>query len=489
MSIALSCWTNWLDRGLRVAMGGVLLAGWGLAVGCASRTVDGEGMDGQPYRVVKTFGDEVPTAVAVSGRGRTFVGFASGNGRGEKLVELDGRGETTPYPSASWNDWRGGQGGAALRGLIDVRGVWIDTNETLWVMDSGSLGGRVVPGGPKLMQVDLTADEVVEVFYLPVGDGIGRWSEMTDVRVDGARRVAYFLDATRGAVVVYDMDERSTWSQAIGEPARSAGAGGALELAGMGDWLYVSDPAGGGVKVLPTAVLRERRPTGAKEDEIAQTLASTGGAVEGLWLDGEGRLFMLRPADGTLLVRGTDRRVREALREPLLERGRRVAADHRGRLFVTVSPVGVMGWDEVRGTWEGALIELTTGRSAARVGNVVAPMTLGPTWPKPKDLMRRTDRLAEKAVRDARPMADEGVAPAPVAEYPPAGISENGVLVEAPVESAGTRTAEADAEAKRTGFGGERRAVDDGIELPAARRELGEDGKRRSEAVAGVPVE
>ena len=75
------------------------------------------------------------------------------------------------------------------------------------------------------------------------------------------------------------------------------------------------------------------------------------------------------------------------------------------------------------------------GRSTARVRNVVAPMTLDANWPTPNDPLRVTARLAEKAARDDRDPLDEGIAPATVAEYPPAGISQQGVLVEAPIES------------------------------------------------------
>ncbi|MEM0913548.1 MAG: L-dopachrome tautomerase-related protein [Planctomycetota bacterium] len=501
MSIARRYQTGWLNRGTRGAMAGLLALGASVGLGCSSNEtiVEGSfaGADGGVYRVVETFGRETPTAVAISGRGRTFVGFAGGGERGVKLVELTAHDGAAPYPSASWNDWKGKAGANALRSLIDVRGVWIDTSETLWVLDSGSSEGRVVPGGPKLMRVDLAGDEVTEVFYLPTGDEIGPWSEMSDVRVDGKRRVAYFLDAQRGRVVVYELDARQAWSVPMTQPQRLAGSGGALEIAGMGDWLYVSDPVGGALRVAPTSVLRASQQKDVLEDGVTQRLAETGGAVEGLWLDGDGRLFMLRPSDGTLLVRGTDRKVRAAIRDGVLKRGRRVAADHRGRLFVTIAPAST-GWGRVDGPREGALIELTSGRAQARVSDVVAPMTLGPTWPRPKDLLRRTDRLDELAERDARPMADEGVAPAALAEHPPPGISDHQLQADAPTNLRATypihyptkaTKLEASGFDERPKFGRERREFDDSIKLPTVRHELNESGKLRAKAVAGVPNE
>ncbi|MEM9789310.1 MAG: L-dopachrome tautomerase-related protein [Planctomycetota bacterium] len=496
MSIAKHYQTGWLDRGVRVAMATLLAAGWWAALGCSSGPTV-ESRPGETYRVVETFGRQTPTAVAVSGRGRTFVGFAGDHDTELRLIELTEHDGAVPYPSKSWNRWGGKSGVQALRSLIDVRGVWIDTSETLWVLDSGASEGRVVAGGPKLMRVDLAGDEVAEVFYLPTGDEIGPWSEMSDVRIDGKRRVVYFLDAQRGRVVVYDLDQRQAWAVSMTEPARLAGSGGALEIAGMGDWLYVSDPADNGLQVAPTSVLREQRQKDVLEDGVAQRLANTGGAIEGLWLDGDGRLFMLRPSDGTLLVRGTDRRVREAIRDGVLRRGRRVAADHQGRLFVTIEPAAG-GWGRVDGPRDGALIELTSGRAAARVSDVVAPMTLGPNWPRPQDLLRRTDRLDERAARDDRPMADADVPPARLAEHPPPGISDHQLQADAPTNLRATypihyptkaTKLEADGFNERPKFGRERREFDDGIHLPSVRHELNEDGKLRAKAVSGVPTE
>ncbi|MEO0586486.1 MAG: L-dopachrome tautomerase-related protein, partial [Planctomycetota bacterium] len=458
----------------------------GPQVGCATTASNGTApvaqpaADDAPFRVVQTFGRLTPTGVAVSGRGRTFVGFAdlrdASRNNPLRLVELTPDGEALPYPSESWNAWRGEPGRQAMRGIIDVRGVWIDPDDTLWVLDSGVAGSRLIPGGPKLFCVDLTEDEITEVFYLPTDGELSRWTAMSDVRVDAERRVAYFLDAQRGRVVMFHLDERRTWSVKVTDPAPNRNQGGALELAGMGDWIYISDPAAGGVRVAPTALLREPGPKDGREDAPAQALAATDGSIEGLWLDGDGRLFMLRPQDGTLLVRGTDRAVREAWASPILTRANRVAADHRGRLFVTVAPQPVRGWGQTVTPETGALIELTQGRSTARVRNVVAPMTLDANWPTPSDPLRVTDRLAEKATRDDRDPLDEGIAPATVAEYPPAGISQQGVLVEAPIESVATDSAAADGEAQgqptEDAFGGKQPDRGADVEVPSARYEI-----------------
>ncbi|MEM6334510.1 MAG: L-dopachrome tautomerase-related protein [Planctomycetota bacterium] len=475
----------------------------GPQVGCATTAPNGTApvarpaADDAPFRVVQTFGRLTPTGVAVSGRGRTFVGFAdlpeSSLNNPLRLAELTADGDATPYPSKSWNNWRGEPGGQALRGLIDVRGVWIDPDDTLWVLDSGVNGPRVVPGGPKLMRVDLADDEVAEVFYLPTDGEISRWTAMSDVRVDAERRVAYFLDARRGRVVMFHLDDRHAWSVRVADPAPKRSQGGAIELAGMGDWLYVSDPAAGAIRVTPTSLLREPEPKDGREDAPAQPLASTEGSIEGLWLDGDGRLFMLRPEDGTLLVRGTDRAVREAWADPILTRANRVAADHRGRLFVTVAPHPVRGWGQAVTPETGALIELTHGRSAARVRNVVAPMTLGSEWPTPSDPLRVTDRLAEKAARDDLDPLDHGIAPAPIAQHPPAGISVEGVLVEAPIESFATDSALAEVESEDAPadepFGAKQPDRGADVEVPSARFEIdAESDGDAPEPFAEVPV-
>ena len=51
--------------------------------------------------------------------------------------------------------------------------------------NTGVAGSRLIPGGPKLFCVDLTEDEITEVFYLPTDGEFSRWTAMSDVRVAG----------------------------------------------------------------------------------------------------------------------------------------------------------------------------------------------------------------------------------------------------------------------------------------------------------------
>jgi len=127
---------------------------------------------------------------------------------------------------------------------------------------------------------------------------------------------------------------------------------------------------------------------------------------------------------------------------------------------------------------------------AARVGSAAAPMTLRPSWPRPAGLGVKADaeatqpKVKRELVEPVEPVEPveqvraeprvvlprTGIEEAGPVVIPPAGISEDGVVVEEPV---------------RPAFGRERRAVDDGIVLPEARRELNETGRARSEVVAG----
>jgi hypothetical protein len=469
-----------LGLGLCLASGCAAPAGHGNAASpsaLASPIATASEPAGHGLRVIDTFATHAPTGVAISRSGRTFIGFAGDDRRRARLIERTPDGERVAYPSAGWNDWRGNAGRAALRGLIDVRGVWIDADDTLWVLDAGVAHGRVVPGGPKLMQIDLALDEVERVHYLPVGgDGVGAWRGMTDVRVDRDRGVAYFLDAGRGAVVVYDMHARAAWSAAVIEPAGSAGLDAALEIDGRGDWLYVSDPRAGGVAVVPTATLRDRAAAQAGLEATTRPLASTGGTIGGMWLDGQGRLFLLRPEDGTLLVRGTDRAVRVAVRDATLRRARRVTADPGGRLFVTVAPAEVLGWGKVGATWEGALVEVTGGRSAVRLGASAAPMSLSRSAVRARET---PPTPARSDPRGATPNERPGLSAAGELRVPPAGVLEDGRVVVEPIQSKAPASATDRPRARAS-----QTAVP-----PSARHEIDADPTQRAQAVAGVEVQ
>lgn len=81
----------------------------------------------------------------------------------------------------------------------------MDRTDTLWVLDAGSpKRNGVVPGGAKLVKIDLARDAVVQV--IAFSEVVApRRSYLNDVRVDVAHGWAFITDSGLGALIAVDL--------------------------------------------------------------------------------------------------------------------------------------------------------------------------------------------------------------------------------------------------------------------------------------------
>src|SRR5262249_40386383 len=57
--------------------------------------------------------------------------------------------------------------------LVSVQSVVVDPADRLWILDTGSIEfGPVIPGGAKLVGVDLTSNKVFKTITFPPGVGV-----------------------------------------------------------------------------------------------------------------------------------------------------------------------------------------------------------------------------------------------------------------------------------------------------------------------------
>jgi len=149
---------------------------------------------------VATFPQMQATGVAVSRGGRLFVNFPNwSEGHTISVAEVV-QGKPQPYPDARWN-----KPGDPKNTFVCVQSVFIDEEDALWILDPAAprMGG-IVPGGPKLLKVNLASNRVERVY--PFGeDAAPRGSYLNDVRIDPSRGVAYLTDSGLGALVVLDL--------------------------------------------------------------------------------------------------------------------------------------------------------------------------------------------------------------------------------------------------------------------------------------------
>ncbi|MGI4755331.1 MAG: L-dopachrome tautomerase-related protein, partial [Janthinobacterium lividum] len=142
---------------------------------------------------VATFNGPMPTGVTVSRSGRIFVNFPRwGDDVPFTVAELV-KGKAVAYPNAQVNDWQGRSkpNPNAYRNeaenqthFVSVQSVVVDPEDRLWVLDTGApLLKTVVPGGAKLVCIDLQTNKIVKTILLPP-ETAGPNSYMNDVRFD-----------------------------------------------------------------------------------------------------------------------------------------------------------------------------------------------------------------------------------------------------------------------------------------------------------------
>ena len=162
-----------------------------------------------PRLVPAYHADMVLNGIAThDGDGRAFVCFSHPDGSfGAKIAEVTpavGPGTDAPakpYPDLGWNDWKPGD---------DPRHKFVGSNSLrfspdghLWVVDTGTTGWstHVVPGGAKLVELDVVKNQVTRV--IPLDDLVHPDSFIDDIRFNGPH--AYLTDAGWPGLIVLDL--------------------------------------------------------------------------------------------------------------------------------------------------------------------------------------------------------------------------------------------------------------------------------------------
>lgn len=117
-------------------------------------------------------------------------------------------GSVKPFPDEFWNRWDL-KPETADKQFVCVQSVVADDVDALSVVDAAApLLASVVPGGAKLVKIDLKTNQVSRVF--PFGPDIAKAnSYMNDVRVDNKTNTAYLTDSGAGGIVVLDLNSGS----------------------------------------------------------------------------------------------------------------------------------------------------------------------------------------------------------------------------------------------------------------------------------------
>jgi hypothetical protein len=291
-------------------------------------------------------------AVAIDDRRGIYVAGPRWTGsQGPQLGRLDARGEPRPWPDQAWNAWRPGQDPA--RAFVDVNAIH-RYGKALWVVDTGSpdFGGAPLPGGAKLVEIDLDSGKVLRVYPFPAA-ALGPHSYVDDLRIHG--RHAYLTDAGEPGLIVLDLDSGQARRVLDHAPSTVAGdrpivvAGETvlapdgkplkvnadpLELSPDGRWLYFG-PLSGPMWKVQTRWLDDpgldARSLAAKVQPWFD-MPPVGGTA----MDRDGSFYFTDLAASALRRRRPDGRVETVLADPRLHWVDAPAIDARDTLWLPV---------------------------------------------------------------------------------------------------------------------------------------------------------
>jgi hypothetical protein len=299
-------------------------------------------------------------AVAVDGD-RIFVsGPRWAGGRGPQLGLIDKRGEPRPYPDPAWNAWKPGDDPASA--FVNVNAVHLDRRGGLWIVDTGSpsFGGNSLPGGAKLVRVDLGTGRVERI--VPLGPDLALdGSYVDDVRFNGDH--AYLTDAGRPGLIVFDLRSGKGRRVLDGHPATVARDGrpivldgetvrgpdgmplkvhaDPLEVSADGGWLFFG-PLEGPWSRVPTRLLDDpavQPETLAAAVEPWADLPPVGGTVMGP----DGSLFFAELATNSIRRRHPDGRIETLITDPSLHWVDAPFLSTDGHLFLPVPQMDRVG--------------------------------------------------------------------------------------------------------------------------------------------------
>jgi sugar lactone lactonase YvrE len=158
--------------------------------------------------LVVAFTGSMPTGVTVAQDRRIFVNFPRWGDPVPFTVAEVRDGQPVAYPNADVNQLDPAR---ARETFVSVQSVVVDPHNRVWVLDTGSIKFTpVVPGGPKLVGIDLATDRIVKTIQFPP-DVVLPTTYLNDIRFDlrkGQDGIAYITDSSdKGAngIIVVDL--------------------------------------------------------------------------------------------------------------------------------------------------------------------------------------------------------------------------------------------------------------------------------------------
>ncbi len=325
-------------------------------------------------RTVAEFDAQV-TGVTVSEDNRIFVNFPRwSEDVAVSVAEVMKDGTIRPYPDEEWNRWRNARMGdlPAEDHFVCVQSVVADGRGSLFVVDPAAPNAeKTIPGGPKVVRIDLASDSVSRVY--PIAPEVaGAASYLNDIRISPDGRFAYMTDSGQpGGLVVLRLEDGAAWRVLDGAPETQAdpavtvttdgrplrrpdgrqpifNADG-IALSPDGEHLYWQALTGRTLYRVKTAVLHEMEKghsdgKAPRVEKVAETEP-----VDGLWIDADGRIYLSAIGEDAVKLIDADGRQRTLVADRRLRWPDTFSQGPDGTMYVTASRIQDSPWFHPRG--------------------------------------------------------------------------------------------------------------------------------------------
>ena len=316
--------------------------------------------------------DHQVTGAAVSETGRIFVNFPRWSEDAPVSVAELKDGKLAPYPDEEWNRYRNAAPLPPGDHFVCVQAMTADGKGNLWVIDPAAPNTEfIVPGGPKLVKIDLASNKVVKVYAFgldvaPQGSYLndvrfspdGKWAYMTDSGATGAL-IAVDLVTGKGRrllegdtstmpdksvkVVVDDVELKQPDGRGVQFAADS------ISIDPKGEYLYWQPLTGATLYKIATAALQDEALAPADVKSKVETVGPSQ-PNDGLWTDKSGRLFFTDIQHSAITTLGPDGTRTTLVQDPRLRWPDTFAEGPDATLYVTNSAINdsprfnVRGW-------------------------------------------------------------------------------------------------------------------------------------------------
>jgi len=299
------------------------------------------------------------TGVAISHGGRLFTNYPLWKGPHKyDVVEVTSTNSASPFPDMEWNSWKPGEDGKNK--WVCVQAVYVDDADNLWVLDPAApMLTSPVPGGAKLVKIDLRSDRVTQVIRFGP-DVVRADSYLNDVRIDLRTQTAYITDSGAGGIVVVDVSSGRSWRMldrhrsvmaeerveiviegkpvvdAQGQPPKFNSDG--IALSADGTWLYFQPITATTMYRVRTEVLRDAGASPAAVSAAVEPYAKTF-PVDGLWIDRRDRIYLTDITHTAVSVLRPDRTIERLVVDRRLQWPDTFTEGPDGAMYVTASHI------------------------------------------------------------------------------------------------------------------------------------------------------